>query len=420
MNSRERFIAALEHREPDRPPLDLGATSVTGIHALALHRLRKSIGQPERPVVVYEVLQQLGLVDEQDIAAMHIDVCGILPYTDFVGAPNDSFVPYDNRFGIPALCVAGYRTQYDPESGRTYAYPCGQQGGEPSMMMPAGGYFFDSLDRTPDDVDTEGLDPREDYGPSFALLSDEELEFYRKQAAHLAGETDLGVIGNLAPAGFGDAAFLPAPNLTAPRGIRKMTDFIMAHRLRPDYIHGLFAMQLEYALKNLELYRQAVGDSIQAIFMGGTDFGTQRGLMMNAEDFREFYRPYWQTVNDWVHTHTKWKTFYHSCGAVSALIPDFIEAGVDILNPVQCSACGMDAAALKAAYGDRLVFWGGGMDTQHVLPRGTTDEVRETVRERLRIFAPGGGFVFNAIHNIQADTPVENITAMLEEFFACQ
>jgi uroporphyrinogen-III decarboxylase len=162
------------------------------------------------------------------------------------------------------------------------------------------------------------------------------------------------------------------------------------------------------------MYRQAVGDRIQVIWLSGADFGTQCSLMHSKEIFQSLYKPCYKRVNDWVHQNTPWKVFYHSCGAVEPLIPEFIDLGTDILNPAQCSATGMDPRHLKAAYGDRIVFWGGGIDTQKTLPWGTTSEAREQVRRRLEIFAPGGGFVFATIHNILAKVPPENIIAMLD------
>ena len=158
----------------------------------------------------------------------------------------------------------------------------------------------------------------------------------------------------------------------------------------------------------------AIGDIVQAVFICGTDFGTQTSAFCSVKTFRNLYFPYYKQVNDWIHSRTQWKTFKHSCGAVSKFLPSFIDAGIDILNPVQCSATGMDPEQLKANFGDRLVFWGGGVDTQRVLPFGTPAEVREQVLRRCEIFAPGGGFVFNTIHNVQAATPVENIVAMLD------
>ena len=150
------------------------------------------------------------------------------------------------------------------------------------------------------------------------------------------------------------------------------------------------------------------------MFLCGTDFGTQTSSFCSVATFRELWLPYYKRLCDWIHRHTTWKVFKHSCGSVERFYESFIDAGFDIVNPVQCSATGMDPEVLKARYGDRLVFWGGGVDTQKTLPFGTPAEVREQVLRRCEIFAPGGGFVFNAIHNIQAGTPVENVVAMFD------
>ena len=208
---------------------------------------------------------------------------------------------------------------------------------------------------------------------------------------------------------------MPAPGLTHPKGLRDPNlwyEYLLTHT---DYIRGIFEIQAEVALKNLELYRQVVGDRIEVLVMSGTDFGGQQRPLCSPKLFDQLWKPLYTKLNDWVHEHTPWKVFFHSCGAVAPLLDGFVEAGVDILNPVQCSAAGMDAATLKAKYGDRLVFWGGGVDTQKTLPFGTADEVRAEVRERVRVFGKGGGFVFNTVHNIQARTPTENVLAMYEE-----
>jgi uroporphyrinogen-III decarboxylase len=202
--------------------------------------------------------------------------------------------------------------------------------------------------------------------------------------------------------------------LPHPKGVRDPEiwyEYLVSHE---DYIRAIFERQTEVALKNLELYRQAVGDRIDVLFMSGTDFGTQRGPICSPQLFRSLWKPYFTKLNAWVHQHTPWKIFYHSCGGILPIIPDLIDCGVDILNPVQCSAEGMDAQNLKQKFGDKLTFWGGGVDTQKVLPFGTVADVRKEVAERVEIFSPGGGFVFNTIHNIQQSTPVENILAMYE------
>jgi uroporphyrinogen-III decarboxylase len=150
------------------------------------------------------------------------------------------------------------------------------------------------------------------------------------------------------------------------------------------------------------------------VFITGTDFGTQNGPFISPASYRRLYQPFHRRVNDWVHEHTTWKTFCHSCGSIVALLPDLIDAGFDILNPVQCSAAGMDPQTLKDTFGERITFWGGGVDTQKTLPFGTPAEVREEVRQRIEVFGRGGGFVFNTVHNVQANTPAENLVALYE------
>ena len=174
----------------------------------------------------------------------------------------------------------------------------------------------------------------------------------------------------------------------------------------------VFERQCECALKNIELLAGAVGDRVQVAFVTGTDFGTQTGLFCSAQTYRDLYKPFHKAVCDQIHRLTRWKTFIHSCGAVYPLIPEFIDAGFEVLNPVQCSAKGMDPRALKREFGRDLVFWGGGVDTQKTLPFGTPDEVYREVRERIEIFSDGGGFVFNSTHNVQSNVPTENILAM--------
>jgi uroporphyrinogen-III decarboxylase len=170
-------------------------------------------------------------------------------------------------------------------------------------------------------------------------------------------------------------------------------------------------MQTEICLKNLELYRQAVGDRIVTIAVSGTDFGGQRGPIISVDCYREFFKPHHKRINDWVHEHTGWKVFFHTCGSSEAFFEDFIEAGVDIINPVQFAAAEMNLVALKKKYGNRLVFWGGGVDPQKTLPFGSPQQVREETKNNVKIMADGGGYVCATVHNIQGNTPAENIIA---------
>lgn len=225
-------------------------------------------------------------------------------------------------------------------------------------------------------------------------------------------QSDYGVFATLPGMGFGDIALIPAPWMRNPKGIRNVEEWYVSTAARPDYVCRVFERQCELALRNIELLAEAVGDKFHVVFISGADFGTQRGLFCSLNAYRSLFKPFHKAVNDAIHKRTSWKTFIHTCGAIRSLIPDLIEAGFDVLNPVQCSAEGMDARELKREFGRGLVFWGGGVDTQTTLPFGTPEEVYRQVRERIDIFAPGGGFVFNGVHNIQSNVPVENILAM--------
>lgn len=188
----------------------------------------------------------------------------------------------------------------------------------------------------------------------------------------------------------------------------------MSTVMRQDYVYAVFDRQCEIALDNLAKIYEVIGNRITVILVSATDFGMQKGLLVSPKTYRELFMPFHIRVNNWIHTHTTWKTFIHSCGSVISLIDDFIEAGFDILNPVQCSAALMDPRELKARFGERVAFWGGGVDTQYTLPTGSPEEVRAQVRERINIFGPGGGYVFNTIHNVQPKSPIENVLAMYE------
>jgi len=291
-------------------------------------------------------------------------------------------------------------------------YPEGDKTVPPSGKMPAGGFYFDSITRQ-EPVDEEHLDPLdnlEEFGP----ISDVDLAHFAAQADRIFRETDKAVLANFGGTGFGDIAHVPAPWLKHPHGIRDVAEWYMSTVSRRDYVQKVFERQCEIGLENLKKIHAVVGEKVQAVFVTGTDFGAQNGPFISPKSYRQLFQPFHKEVTNWIHRNTTWKAFIHSCGSVVNLIPDFLDAGFDILNPVQTSAAGMDPRELKSRFGDRLVFWGGGIDTQRVLPFGFPDEVRAQVRERMSVFGPGGGFVFNPIHNVQAKTPVENLVALFE------
>jgi len=213
---------------------------------------------------------------------------------------------------------------------------------------------------------------------------------------------------------FGDIAFVPGPSLKDPKGIRGVEEWYISTVSRRDYVYEVFERECEIGLMNLISVKEAVGDRIDVIFITGTDFGTQRGPFISPDAYRDLFKPCHRKICDWIHKNTSWKVFIHTCGGIRPLIEDIIDAGFDVLNPVQCSAEGMDPRRLKDDFGNRVTFWGGGVDTQKTLPFGTPEEVYNEVSERIRIFNKGGGYVFNTIHNIQAGCPVKNIMAMID------
>ncbi len=407
--SRERLLAALSHKTPDSIPIDFGGTSVTGIHVSCVAALRDYFGLDRRPVRVHEPFQMLGQLDEDLLDAMGLDVVGTFPRKTMFGFPADEWKTWQLN-GLEVLVPKDFNTTVDAE-GNTLIYPEGDLTVPPSGRMPKGGFFFDCIVRQ-EPFDEEKLSP-EDNMEEFVPISEEDLD-HIVRSVKAAYATGRGVIASFGGTALGDIALVPGPFLKHPRGIRDVAEWYVSTSSRQGYIHKIFEYQCEIAIKNLERIYAAIGDTVQAVFICGTDFGTQTSAFCSVNTFRNLYFPYYKQINDWIHAHTQWKTFKHSCGAVSKFLPSFIEAGIDILNPVQCSATGMDPNRLKANFGDQLVFWGGGVDTQRVLPFGTPAEVREQVLRRCDIFAEGGGFVFNTIHNVQAGTPVENIVAMLD------
>jgi hypothetical protein len=410
MDSKDRIQHALNHRPGGEIPIDLGSTGVTGIHVSCVESLRQYYGLGSDPIKVIEPYQMLGEVAADLGDVIGIDTTSVNPRETLFGFPNEDWQEYQTPWGQTVLVSGQFRTRIDAR-GDTYIYPKGDVNAAPSGRLPDGGYFFDTIIRQPP-LDEENLDP-EDNLEEFDLISDEDLSFFKTEAEHKSGEGK-GVIANFGGTAFGDIALVPAPFLTAPRGIRDVEEWYISTAIRPDHIHAIYSKQCEIALDNLEKIYANVGDLVDVVFLCGTDFGTQTSSFCSTETFQSLWLPYYKKINDWIHDNTGWKTFKHSCGAVEMFMPHFIEAGFDIINPVQCSAAGMEPRALKAKYGDQLVFWGGGVDTQSTLPFQSPQAVREQVLERCDIFSKNGGFVFNTIHNIQACTPVDNIVAMLE------
>ncbi len=413
MNSRERVETALNHQQPDRVPLDLGASAVTGMQASSVYLLRQALklDPPGTPVKVVEPYQMLGDIEPDLLEALGVDVVGLDSPRNMFGFKNENWKPWTTFDGTPVLVPEAFNTVLEPD-GSLLMYPEGDRSVPPSGRMPEGGFYFDSTVRQPpiDDTRLNVEDNLQEFGP----ISDEDLAYYQDEAERLYTQTDKALLGNFGGTSFGDIALVPAPSVKHPLGIRDVAEWYMSTSTRRDYVYKVFERQCEIGLANLEKIYAVVGNRVSAVFVTGADFGMQSGPLISPKSYRALFMPFHKTINDWVHQHTAWKTFIHSCGSVAALIPSFIEAGFDILNPVQTSAAGMDPQTLKDRFGEQLTFWGGGIDTQKTLPFGTPQEVRQQVAERMRIFGKGGGFVWNSIHNIQASTPPENLVALYQ------
>lgn len=410
MNSKEKLKATLNHKTPEHIVVDFGATPVTGIHVLTIKNLREYYGLKSFPVKVTEPYQMLGEVDPELMDILGVDVIGISPKNNIFGFENRNWKPFKTWWGQDVLVPEDFRITKQA-NGDLLLYPEGDVTAPPSARMPSTGYFFDSIVRQ-EPLD-EGSLKIEDNLEEFKPVSEEDLAYWTEKIS-LVKNSGKGVIANFGGTALGDIALVPAPFLRYPKGIRDIEEWYMSPLVRPDFIHELYYRQTEIAVGNLKKLFNIVGNHIDVVFMCGADFGTQHSTFCDLAGFKEMYVPYYRKMNDWIHQHTTWKTFKHSCGAVEPLLEGFIEAGFDIINPVQVSAAGMDPALLKEKYGTRLVFWGGGVDTQKVLAFGTPDDVKKQVGELCTIFGRDGGFVFNTVHNIQANVPVQNVAAMIE------
>ncbi len=408
MNHKERILAALNHKTAP-VPVDFGGFPTTGIHVTILEQLRDYYGLDKHPVKVFEPYQMLGEVEDDLRDAMGIDTKPLWGQWTMYGFKNEDFREWKTPWGQDVLVARDFVTT--EKDGDLLIYAGGDRNFPPAAVLPEGGYFFDSTVRQKPIVEDE-LNP-EDNLEEFGPIGEADLAYYKKMALEFANESRY-VVGNLGGTAIGDIACVPGPMLKDPKGIRDVTEWYMATAMRQDYLHKVFEGQVETALANLKKIHDVLGDTISVAYMCGNDFGTQNGPFCSNETFETLYMPYYKKMNDWVHENTNWKTFKHSCGAVEPLIRDFIDAGFDILNPVQWNAAGMDMYHIKKEYGKDVVFWGGGVDTQKTLPFGTPAEVRAEVLKTCECFSKDGGFVFNTIHNVQAKTPVENLVAMID------
>jgi len=413
MTSRERIACILNHKAPDRLPVDLGGMHCSGAHVSVVYALRQALGldAPGTPVPVRDCYQMAGDMGLDLIEALQLDIALVPSLYTMFGFPKTEWKPWRTFDGTPVLVPGLFNTEPD-EKGDILQYPGGDKSVPPSGRMPNGGFYFDAIVRQ-GPIDDSKLNP-EDNLEEFVPISEEQLQFLQNGVDEYYANTDLALTIGIPGAAFGDIALVPAPWLKHPKGIRDVEEWYVSTALRRDYLQEVFARQAEICIANIRLIHQAVGDKVQLVNLDGADLATQTGLFCSPDSYAELYLPHAKKVNDYIHEHTQWKTIKHCCGACEPMIGKFIEAGYDVLNPVQCSATGMDPELLVDRYGDDIVFWGGGVDTQKTLPFGTPDQVRREVAQRIRILSGKNGFIFNAIHVIQCNTPIENVLAMFE------
>ncbi len=411
MTSRERILAAIGHRQPDRVPLDLGATPSSGISAVAYGRLKRHLGITVGRTRIYDVVQQLAQPEDVILDRFGVDVLDI---GRAFNERDDAWRDVALTDGAPAQYPAWFHPRALPDGG--WAAP--GRDGEILAEMPAGGTFFDQsvfpyVDGYPDDLsDLDRQMGRVLWAAFVHSPWDHAAEagFWddlRRRALRLRETTDRALVIVAGCNLFEWGAFL-----------RRMDNFMMDVIAEPASVERLLDALLERHLAILDKVCRAVGDVADIVRLGD-DLGMDSGPFMSPDSYRALFKPRHAQLCDFVHRRSGMKTFLHSCGSIRELLPDLIDAGFDIINPVQTACRGMDAAELKREFGRDLCFWGGGCDTRHVLNRATPAEVRRHVLDRLAILAPGGGFVFNTVHNILPDVPPGNVVAMygaLREF----
>ncbi len=407
MTSRERVLSAINHQQPDRVPLDLGATPSSGISAIAYSNLVKHIGRPELPVQIYDVVQQLAQPDMSLIDQLGVDVLDI---GRMFNTQSTDWSPTTLANGDSAL----YPTWFKPELQADGSYNCYDDDGKRLLaMMPKGATFFDQtyfpyVDNYP--ADYSGLDSemgrilwaRYAHSPWDHSADSDFWEQLRAGALHLRQTTDKALMIVCGCNLFEWGTFL-----------RRMDNFLMDTLCERENVEKLLDQLLERHLATLEKVCAAVGDVVDIIRFGD-DLGMTTGPFMDVESYQTLFKPRHKQLCDYVKRNSSMRTFIHSCGSISLLMPDLIDAGIEIFNPVQTNAKDMSPEFLKKEFGSDCTFWGGGIETVGTLNNGSREQIREQVFERMEIMSKGGGFVFNTVHNIMPDVPPENILTMYE------
>jgi uroporphyrinogen decarboxylase len=380
MTPRERLLTALEHREPDRVPLDVGSTQVTGIAVRAYAGLRRQLGLPDTAPTVCDTIQQIALPDDDFVERLGIDVRGLFPLNAHNAGPG---------LGPITNSDAGDYWAYTDEWGITYHLP--KQDGlyYTVVRSPFGG-----ASTSPESIAAHSWPACGDQRRIAGLRAT--AERYRAQGYAVSLK---GVLAGI---------------FEMSQRLRGTEDFMVDLLADRSSAEALLDKTVQCKLDFWEMALPPLADVVDVV-SEADDYGTQLSQLVSPRLFREVMKPRLKAIFDRIHALApRAKLFFHSCGSIREILPDFIEIGVDVINPVHVRAAGMEPVALKRDFGDAVCFWGGGVDTQGVLPYGTPDEVRDDVRRNVEALMPGGGYVFNTIHNIQADVPPANVVAMWE------
>ena len=404
MTSRERILAAIAHKEPDYVPLDLGATPSSGISAIAYNNLKKELGIKTGHTRIYDVVQQVVQPEENLLNQFGVDVIDI---GRVFNEKDEDW--YDVKLADGS--TGQYPVWFRPKKLDNGDYVVYDKEGTLIAKMPVGATFFDQMyfpyvEDYPDDW--SDLDHQMGKVLWNAMVHSpwdhaSDPDFYktlRQRTLALRKRTDKALMITCGCNLFEWGTFL-----------RRMDNFLMDTYAEPERVEELVEQLMIRHLATLEKVCEAVGDIVD-ILRFGDDLGMDTGMFMSREKYQQLFKPYHTKLNAYVHEHSQMKTFLHSCGSIYPIIGDLIDAGYDVLNPVQTTAYQMDPAVLKREFGKDITFWGGGCNTRTILNRSTPEEVYEYTRRMIDIFAPGGGFVFNQEHNIMPDVPAKNILAM--------
>lgn len=405
MTPRERVLAALDHHEPDRVPIDFASTHNSGINVLAYNRLKEHLGI-DTVTYMRDPIPMLASPDlEEGLELLKIIGGDLLPLTRYYnfGVPASDWHQWTLKDGSTCLVPGAFKPVKKEDGSLEMAL----LGGLATLSMPAQGHHFNLINRPLSFIEElsqlEAIQPLLRQSGAFSI-SDEEIEILRQNALRLQAETDYAVVATGGPLFF--SLYQVGQELF---GYEKFFIFMAS---RPDLIHCWLEFLTSTCIERLEKYLKVLGPYLDVIMMGD-DYGFQNGPQMSLQMFRGLFKPYLVRVCRAVKNFAPHiKILLHSCGAVAPYIPDFIEAGIDALNPVQVTAAGMDPAWLKKEFGREITFWGGGVRTQTTLIKGSPAAVAGEVREMIDIFKPGGGYIFCPIHDIQEEVPPEKIWAL--------